>query len=108
MSEAASYPRATVAVAGAGCAVCFAWFGLVVDARLFEPLSVVLVFAALAANLSSAFYQGAVWISASCTCSIVAFALLGPAAAFAVVALAEVGAWAFERYRPASVLVNLL
>jgi hypothetical protein len=89
--DASHGPRA-VAAAIFGCVLCLAWFAVSVDERILTTLAALLAVSALAANLASARYGQGLWVSASFTCSVVAIGLLGPAAAFAVVAIAEVAA----------------
>ncbi len=105
--DASHGPRA-VAAATFGCALCLAWFAISLDDRILSTLTALLAASALAANLASARYGQGLWVSASFTCSVVAIGLLGPAAAFAVVALAEVAAWAIERYRPTAAAINVV
>jgi putative nucleotidyltransferase with HDIG domain len=90
----------------AGCAAAAVWFALVADERVLDPLTLLLAAGAVVANLASIRYEGPLWVSASFTCSMLAVALLGPAAAFVVAAVGELGAWAFERFRPAALAIN--
>src|SRR4051812_40776819 len=92
-------PRPSVLVATGALGVALGWFAAAADERVLSPLTVVLAAAAVAANLRSVGYDGSLWISASFTCSMIAVAALGPAAAFAVAALGELGAWLFDRIR---------
>src|SRR3712207_1864599 len=107
MGADARHGTRAVVAAVVGCAFCVAWFGVAVDARVFDTLTLLLAASALAANLASARSGPGLWMSARFTCSVVASALLGPAAAFAVVAIAEVAAWAIERYRASAVAINV-
>ena len=78
------------------------------DGRVLEPLTGLLALAAVGASLAAARYGAGLWVSATFTCSVVAMALLGPAAAFVVVAVAEVAAWAIERYRATAAAINVV
>ena len=103
-------PRLAPALAVAGCAGGVVWFALAVDARVLDPLTFLLAGGALVANLLSVKSQGSgvsLWVSASFTCSLLAIALLGPAPAFVVAVVGEVGAWAVERFRPVALAVNI-
>lgn len=99
--------RAGVLVS-AGTVGCLAWFAIAVDARIFSGPALVLTVAMMATNLVSVRCRDDLWLSASFTCSIVTIALLGPAVAFAAVALAELGAWLVERFRVKALLINVL
>src|SRR3712207_289591 len=108
MGADAHHGTRAVRAAVVGCVVCVAWFAVALDHRTLDLLTALLALSALLANLASGRYGPGLWMSASFTCSVVAIALLGPAAAFAVVALAEVAAWAIERYRASAVAINVL
>jgi putative nucleotidyltransferase with HDIG domain len=94
-------------VALAGWSVCLAWFAVADHARLAEPLTVVLALCALAASVASARWDGPLMISGSFMASLMAVAYVGPAAAFFVTAVAELGGWALTRYRLPALLINL-
>jgi putative nucleotidyltransferase with HDIG domain len=100
--------KSSLAVAVVGLAAALIWFALTADDRLLDPLTPALVAGAIAANALSVRYDATMWVSASFTCSIVAVAVLGPAAAFLVVALGELGTLAFERIRAYAVVGNIL
>jgi putative nucleotidyltransferase with HDIG domain len=108
MAAEAHHGSRAVFAAVAGCVICAVWFAVALDHRTFDTLTALLALASVAANLASARYGPGLWMSAGFTCSVLAIALLGPAAAFAVVALAELAAWGFERYRASAVAINVL
>ena len=72
------------------------------DNRLGDGLFFVLVGIAVGAALLTTRVDGTLMVSATFTAAMVAVAFLGPAAAFAIVAIAELVEWAVERYRPDS------
>jgi putative nucleotidyltransferase with HDIG domain len=77
--------------------------------NLFSPLGVVLVVCALFANIAAAELEGDanVLVGGSFVASMLAVAFLGIGAAFFVAAVAEIGAWAWERYRVAVLPINV-
>ena len=95
-------------LAAAGCLCAAAWFALAVDERIVDPLTLVLAAGAVVANLLSVRYSGPMFVSASFTCSIVALAIVGPAAAFFVALVGTVGEWVVVRYRLYALAVNVL
>jgi len=77
--------------------------------HLFEPLTLVLIVAALAANVAAAEWaDGRIAAGGSFIASMLAVAFVGPAGAFAVAAIGELGAWAVERYRLPVLPINVL
>ena len=79
------------------------------DAQLFEPLTLILIIAALVANVAAAEWaDGKIAAGGSFIASMLAVAFVGPAGAFAVAATAEIGAWAVERYRLPVLPINVL
>ncbi|MDP8943149.1 MAG: HD domain-containing protein [Actinomycetota bacterium] len=103
-------PRLPPALAVAVCAGATAWFVLAFDERVLDPLTFLLAGGALIANVLSVRFQGlggSVWVSASFTSSLLAIALLGPAPAFVVAVVGELGAWVVERFRVAALVVNI-
>jgi hypothetical protein len=77
------------------------------DARVLSIDTLALAGCVMVANLLAVRYRGRLWVSASFTFSMLALARLGPAAAFAVVAVAEAASWALERYAPTAAAINL-
>ncbi|HZO36676.1 MAG TPA: HD domain-containing phosphohydrolase [Solirubrobacteraceae bacterium] len=85
----------------------FLWFALTADSRLGDPLFFVLVGITVGAALLTTRVDGTLMVSATFTASMLAVAFLGPAAAFAIVAIAELVEWAVERYRPTALAMNI-
>jgi putative nucleotidyltransferase with HDIG domain len=90
-----------------GTALCALWATTLADERLLEPLTVVVAIGALLANIAAASWDGQMLVSGSFVALMLALAFLGPAPAFAIVVIAELGAWAVDRYRPAALGVNI-
>jgi putative nucleotidyltransferase with HDIG domain len=105
--ERAGQPRVSGAIALAGCAAGAVWFGLTADDTLGSSLFWVLVGVAIAAALLTTRVQGTLMISATFATSMLAVAFLGPAAAFALVVLAELVEWTIERYRASALAINV-
>lgn len=106
--SAAKSPRLLVRVSAcAGVAVGLGWAVAEADARVLRIDTLALAGCVTVANLLAVRYRGRLWVSASFTFSMLALARLGPAAAFAVVAVAEAATWALERYRPTAAAINL-
>jgi putative nucleotidyltransferase with HDIG domain len=77
--------------------------------RLLDPLTLILAVAALVANIGAAEWaDGKIAAGGSFTASMLAVAFVGPEGAFAVAAIAEIGAWLVERYRLPVLPVNVL
>jgi putative nucleotidyltransferase with HDIG domain len=76
---------------------------------LFSPLGVVLVVCALFANIAAAELDSDanVLVGGSFVASMLAVAFLGIGPAFFVAAVAEIGAWVWERYRVAVLPINI-
>jgi HD domain len=107
MTGSGSYPPLVRFLAAAGCAAGVVWFVLVADERLTQPLTAVLCAYVTVANLLAVRCRGPLWVSASFTFSMLAVVTLGPAAAFAVVAVGELTTWTLERYRPTAAAINV-
>jgi putative nucleotidyltransferase with HDIG domain len=111
MERAAVEPRGNPRAAGAiALAVCLGgavWFALTADATLGRGLFFVLLGAATLAALLTARVEGTLVVSATFAMSMLAVGFLGPAAAFAIVVVAELVQWAIERYRPVSLAINV-
>lgn len=106
--SAAKSPRLLVrASACAGVAGGLGWAVAQADARVLSIDTLALAGCVMVANLLAVRYRGRLWVSASFTFSMLALARLGPAAAFAVVAVAEAASWALERYAPTAAAINL-
>jgi putative nucleotidyltransferase with HDIG domain len=103
-----SRARTAVVLALFGCVTCATWIALVDLGRVFEPLTGVLVLAALAANVAATQWDDKFVVDGSFIPWMLAVAFLGPAPAFVVAILAELGTWALERYRLPALPVNLL
>lgn len=93
-------------VAAVICAACALW--TVAD---FQPvrldLLAVLTLGALAGHLLYSPSRGGIALSGSFLAFMVGVGFLGGPAAFAMVAVAELGAWAIERYRLSVAIVNI-
>lgn len=88
---------------------CAAWTLIDDSGQLLQPLTLVLIFAAVVANVGAAEWaDGKIAAGGSFIASMLAVAFVGPGAAFAVAALAELGAWAVERYRLSTLPINVL
>jgi two-component system NarL family sensor kinase len=99
-------PRAAAAFAITGLVPCVAVFALAPHDRLLDPLTFVLAACALAANLIEVEFARPLRVSASFVCCLMAAVLLGPAAAFAVAFVSEVGVWAVDRFDPVALASN--
>lgn len=73
------------------------------SASLFAALAV----CAVAANLASASWSGPILVSGSFVALMLSIAFLGPLPAVAIAAMAEIGFWVVDRYRPAALPMNL-
>ncbi len=72
-----------------------------------DGLTIILALCAALGSLTAAQWQGAMDVSASFVCVMLAAAFLGPAQAFAIVVFSESVAWVSQRYRPQAFVVNL-
>ena len=108
MTDTGSHPPLVRLLGVAGLAGGAAWFAVAVDGRIFDPLAGVLAIYVVGANLLAVRFGGPLWVSASFTVSMLAVVTLGPAAAFAIVAVGELASWAVERYRPTAAAINLV
>src|SRR4051812_1515998 len=105
--EVSGRPRAAGAAALAACLGGVVWFALTADRTLGRPLFFVLLGAAVLAALLSTRVEESLMVSATFATSMLAVAFLGPAAAFAIVVVAEGVEWLVERYRPVSLAINI-
>ncbi|MFL5844181.1 MAG: HD-GYP domain-containing protein [Solirubrobacteraceae bacterium] len=105
--EVTGRPRAAGAIALAACLGGAVWFALTADDRLGEGLFFVLLGSAVLAALLTTRLEGTLVVSATFAMSMLAVGFLGPAAAFAIVVVAELVEWAVERYRPVSLAINV-
>src|SRR5688572_27291087 len=99
-------PQAVLAGTGVVCALV--WFAAVFDDRVLDPLTFLLAGGAVVANLLAVRFAGRMFVSASFTCSIVGLAVLGPAAAFAIALVGEVGERLVLRLSNYALAVNIL
>jgi putative nucleotidyltransferase with HDIG domain len=99
-----------VAVAILGCIGCATGVLLWGRGDPLSPLALVLTACALFANIAAADMdsEGKVAIGGSFVASMLAVAFLGVTPAFFIAAVAEIGAWIYERYRPAVLPINVL
>jgi putative nucleotidyltransferase with HDIG domain len=95
-------------LAATGCAGALAWFLILADDRVLSPVTLLLAAGAVVANTLSVRYSGRMYVSASFTCCLVGLAVEGPAAAFFIVLVGELGDWLLTRLRPYAVAVNTL
>jgi putative nucleotidyltransferase with HDIG domain len=100
--------RSSLVLLACGWLVAAVWVAATADARVLEPLTLLLAVGAAIANLLSVRYGDTMWVSASFTCSMLAVVVLGPAAAFVVAALGEIGAWAVAPFRRFALSANIL
>jgi putative nucleotidyltransferase with HDIG domain len=73
-----------------------------------DPLLYILSGCGIASGLAASDWEGAVDISASFVCFLLAVAFLPPVEAFAVAVVAEVGAWTIQRFRLSALIVNVV
>jgi putative nucleotidyltransferase with HDIG domain len=101
--------RASVAFALLGCVASALWAAASSDHKLVSSLCVGLIVIALIANIAAADLDadGKFVAGGSFIASMLAVAFLGPAPAFLVAAVAELGAWAWERYRLSALPINV-
>jgi putative nucleotidyltransferase with HDIG domain len=102
-----SRPREATGVASLVLVVAAIGFIFTDLATLVDPLAILLMIGATAAEFVSARYAGALRVSAVFLCWLLAAAFVGPAAAFAVPAVAHVVVWVVDRYRWRAFLINL-
>jgi hypothetical protein len=88
--------------------VAAAWFGAVWDEHVIDPITFSLAACIVVSNLLAVRYRGRLWLAPSFTFSMLAVAFQGPAAAFLVAIVGEVGSWAVERYSLRAFTVNAL
>jgi putative nucleotidyltransferase with HDIG domain len=101
-------PRLAVGLAGAGLLVA-AGLAVAFPGSVGDPLLPVLLACAVVSRLLAVDVNDQrVFVSGAFLCGILAAGFLGPAAAFIVPTVAELVGWAFERYRPVPLLVNLV
>jgi putative nucleotidyltransferase with HDIG domain len=75
---------------------------------LLSPLMLVLAVSCVASMLAASKWEGTLRISAAFVCLMLAVAFIGPVGALTVAVVAELGAWAWERYRLVVLPVNLV
>jgi putative nucleotidyltransferase with HDIG domain len=101
-------PRLAVGLAGAGL-VAAAGMAIGLPGTVGDPLTLVLLACAVVSRLLAVDVNDQrVFVSGAFLCGILAAGFLGPAAAFAVPAIAELVGWSVERYRRVPLLVNLV
>ncbi|MDX6665641.1 MAG: hypothetical protein QOG68_1847 [Solirubrobacteraceae bacterium] len=105
--EVSGRPRAAGAIALAACLGGAVWFALTADATLGSSLFYVLLGSAVLAALLTTRVEETLVVSATFASSMLAVAFLGPAAAFAIVVVAELVQWLIERYRPVSLAITI-
>jgi putative nucleotidyltransferase with HDIG domain len=88
-------------------AIAFGWAAVLPHDGIGNGLAIILALCAALGSLTAAQWQGAMDVSASFVCVMLAAAYLGPAEAFAIVVFSESVAWLSQRYRPQALVVNL-
>lgn len=106
--DAARPTKPQLALALAALIAVVGWFLVAVDERITDPLTLLLAAGAVIANLLAVRFEGAVFVSASFTCSVVALAVLGPAAAVLVPVVGDVGERIALRLRNWALAINAL
>src|SRR5918994_2274606 len=103
----AGHPSWSLAAAGALVAIAVGWATVLPHDGIGNGLTIILALCAALGSLTAAQWQGAMDVSASFVCVMLAAAYLGPAEAFAIVLFSEIVAWLSQRYRPQALVVNL-
>ena len=101
-------PRAAMAVTLPGLLACLVAFALLPHDRLFAPLTILLAACTVFASVAWVDLDDRLLIDASFVPSVLAMGFLGPAAAFAIVVVGELGSWCVRRYRAVGVPINLV
>ena len=102
-----AHPRVAVAAALVLLAACVPILVMSSGSDLDDPLLYVLAGCGIASVLAASNWEGAVDISASFVCYMLAVAFLAPTGAFTVAVVAEAGAWMIQRYRLSALTINL-
>src|SRR3954453_6092056 len=106
--EVSGRPRAAGAIALSAGAAGALWFAPPAgDGTLGTDLFWVLLGAAVLAALLTTRVEGVLVVSATFTMSMLAVAFLGPAAAFAIIVVAEVAEGLVVRYRTLNLPINI-
>jgi putative nucleotidyltransferase with HDIG domain len=82
-------------------------FALVDHEPLTKPLALMLIIAAVVAEVIAARYVAALTVSGAFSCAMLAVGLVGPAAAFLVPVASFATVWLVDRYRPQALAINL-
>ena len=101
---------AVTSTAAVLCMGCLVWSFAAANepSNLFNPLTALLAVFGLLSNLFAARWNEWLEVSGSLVAALLAAAFLGPAAAFAVVVVAEGIAWLVERLSPMALPMNIL
>ena len=91
-----------------GLAACLIAFALLPKDRLLDPLTLLLAACTLFASVAWVDLDERLLIDASFVPSVLAMGFLGPAPAFAIVVVGELGSWCVRRYRTIGIPINLL
>lgn len=89
-----------------GLAACLIAFALLPKDRLLDPLTLLLAACTLFASVAWVDLDERLLIDASFVPSVLAMGFLGPAPAFAIVVVGELGSWCVRRYRKVVVPIN--
>ncbi|TMM06811.1 MAG: hypothetical protein E6G05_03770, partial [Actinobacteria bacterium] len=101
--------RLATAIGVGGSVLCVAWAAASESPGSFaSPLAGALAIAGLVANVVSAEWDEQYSVGGSFVASMLAVAFIGPGPAFAVAAVAEIGAWIVQRYRLRVLPINVL
>lgn len=99
-------PRAAMSLTLPGLLACLVAFALLPHDRLLDPLTILLAACTVFASVAWVDLDERLLIDASFVPSVLAMGFLGPAAAFAIVVVGELGSWCVRRYRVVVVPIN--
>jgi len=102
-----AHPRVALVAALIVLAAAVPLLVLAPSGEFLDWLTLVLAICATVSVVYASNLEGAIDISAAFVCFMIAVAFLGPAAAFAVPVVAEVGTWLVRRYRLIALPVNV-
>src|SRR3954447_10834088 len=109
MKDARRRPQPELAAALAAALVAAGLVGLALSdlGDLPTALAVILASCAVGAELVAARYSASLTVSAAFAAGMIAVGFLGPAPAFAILALSYLAVWIVERYRWRALLINI-
>ena len=100
-------PQFAVSLAAAVAAVCVVTLFLADHSALADPLTPVLTVIWILSATTAAMQTSNAQFSPTFICAVLAIGLLGPAATFVIIVVAELVVWAIERYRWRALVINL-